>query len=337
MKITVFGAGSWGTALSIVLARNGHEVILWARSAERAAQIAQTRHNPVYLKDAILPDSIQITADVTKAASNRELWVMATPSQSVRELAATLHPFTDAKLVIVSVAKGIENGTLKTATEVLREVFPQVPSTQIGVLYGPSHAEEVAKDKPTLVVTAAGSKETATLIQQTFLRPELRVYVNPDLIGVEISGSVKNVLAIAAGISDGLGFGDNTKAAILTRGMAEIRRLGLAMGAKPETFAGLAGIGDLVVTCMSRHSRNRYFGEQIGRGKTREQVEEEMQMVAEGVKTTLSTVALAQKYQVEMPITHAIYQVLFEDKSPRQAVTELMTRTPKEEHDWLSH
>lgn len=335
MKITVFGAGSWGTALSIALCRNGHEVILWARSSANAQTIQATRKNPTYLAEAHLPVEILVSSDLEVAAKDREMWVMATPSQSVRQFSTLLTPFVSANLLIVSVAKGIENGTLKTSSEVLAEVFPVVPKSQIGVLYGPSHAEEVAQDKPTLVVAAAGSLATAQIIQKTFIRPKLRVYVNPDLKGVEISGSVKNVLAIAAGISDGLGFGDNTKAAILTRGMAEIRRLGLAMGAKPETFAGLAGIGDLVVTCMSRHSRNRYFGEQIGLGKSREQVESEMQMVAEGVKTTISTVALAQLYEVEMPITQAVFRVLFEGQNPRDAVNELMTRTAKEEIDWL--
>lgn len=334
--VTVFGGGSWGTALAVSLANTGHEVTLWVRRDAAATVMQTTRKNPDYLSDAPLPDRLTITANLASAAQDKSIWVIATPSQSVRALAALLHPYLHPNLYVVSVAKGIENETLKTTSQVLAETLAPLPLAHIGVLYGPSHAEEVISGMPTTVVVAAGSEETARVLQQTFMSPTLRIYLNPDLIGVEISGSVKNVMAIAAGISDGLGWGDNTKAAILTRGMAEIQRLGLAMGAKPETFAGLAGIGDLVVTCMSKHSRNRYLGEQIGKGRLLADIEAEMKMVAEGVRTTRSTLALAKKYHVEMPITEAVYAILFDGKNPLEVVQSLMARAAKREGDWLN-
>ncbi|MFQ5569416.1 MAG: NAD(P)H-dependent glycerol-3-phosphate dehydrogenase [Rhodothermales bacterium] len=332
--IAVFGAGSWGTALAISLVTNGHEVTLWARRPEAAATMARERHNPTYLPDAILPDDLQITSDLESAATGKDLWLIATPSHAVRSLAKRLRPFVGPDLIIISVAKGIENDTLATTTQVLREELPAVPHEQIGVLYGPSHAEEVAAGRPTTLVAAAPSIQIAEHVQTLFMTPSLRVYVNDDVLGVEIGGSVKNVMAIAAGMGDGIGYGDNAKAAIITRGMAEIQRLGRAMGARPATFAGLTGIGDLVVTCTSRHSRNRFLGEQIGKGKTLEEVQSEMKMVAEGVRTTASVMALARKYAIEMPITEAVYAILFEGKQPADAVRDLMTRAAKQE-DWL--
>lgn len=332
--VAMFGAGSWGTALSVSLAQAGHAVTLWARRPEATATMRQTRHNPTYLPDVTIPASVRITSDLEAAATAADVWVLATPSQAVRDLAERLCTYARADLIVVSLAKGIENRTLKTTTQVASEVLDAVPPTQIGVLYGPSHAEEVAEGKPTTVVAAAPTAEIAERIQAVFMTPRLRVYVNTDVIGVEIGGSVKNVLAIAAGISDGVGYGDNAKAALITRGIAEIRRLGLAMGALPSTFAGLAGIGDLVVTCMSRHSRNRYLGEQIGRGKTLDEVEAEMSMVAEGVRTTQSVRDLARRHHIEMPITEAVYAILFEQKNPDEAVDELMTRSAKREN-WL--
>ncbi|SHK43411.1 NAD(P)H-dependent glycerol-3-phosphate dehydrogenase [Rhodothermus profundi] len=333
-KVTVFGAGSWGTALALLLASNGHAVTLWARRAQVAEHIRRTRHNPTYLPEVELPASIQVTAELREAAVAREVWIVATPAQAVRALAEQLRPWAHPALIIVSVAKGLEIATLKTTTQVLAEVLPIVPRERIGVLYGPSHAEEVAAGMPTTVVASAPSCAVAEEIQELFMAPTFRVYVNPDLIGVEIAGSVKNVLALAAGMSDGVGFGDNAKAALITRGLAEIQRLGVRLGADPSTFAGLAGIGDLVVTCMSRHSRNRYVGEQIGRGRTLEEVQQEMQMVAEGVPTTAAVYRLARELGVEMPITEAVYQILFEGKKPREAVRELMAREAKYE-DWL--
>ncbi|MBN8587339.1 MAG: NAD(P)H-dependent glycerol-3-phosphate dehydrogenase [Rhodothermia bacterium] len=335
-RIAIFGSGSWGTALAIGLVEKGHEVTLWARRQEAAKAMRENRHNPDYLPDVRLPEGLNITHNLGNTAREKEMWVIATPSHSIRALATSLKPFAHKKLIVVSVAKGIENGTLLTTSQVLSDVLiPLVPKSHIGVLYGPSHAEEVILGMPTTVVAAAGSRTAAQEIQHTFMSKKLRIYVNPDLLGVEISGSVKNVMAIAAGISDGVGYGDNTKAAILTRGMAEIRRLGLAMGAKPETFSGLAGIGDLVVTCMSQHSRNRFVGEQIGRGRSLEEIQAEMNMVAEGVRTTQSVMELARKLHVEMPITEAVHSLLFEGKKPQEVVMHLMTRAAKNELDWL--
>ena len=333
-NIAVLGAGSWGTALAVLLAQNGHAVTLWARRPEAAARLRAERHNPNYLPDVILPEAIHVTADLEAAAGDKDLWVMAMPSQAVREAARRAAPLVRKGLIVVSVAKGIENGTLLTTSQVLADVLEEVPPERIGVLYGPSHAEEVAEGKPTTVVAAAHDPDVAREIQSVFMASNLRVYVNTDVIGVEIAGSVKNVLAIAAGISDGVGYGDNTKAGIVTRGIAEIQRLGLAMGAEASTFSGLAGIGDLVVTCMSRHSRNRFLGEQIGQGKKLEEAEREMQMVAEGVRTTASVHELAQRYGVEMPITEGVYAVLFEGAKPEDVVGALMARSAKHE-DWL--
>ncbi len=333
-RVAMFGAGSWGTALSVCLARAGRPVTLWARRPEVTATMRQTRHNPTYLPDVVIPPEVEITSDLNEAAQAADIWVIATPSQAVRHLAKQLKPFAHPDLTVVSLAKGIENRTLKTTTQVLADVLDGVPTGRIGVLYGPSHAEEVAEEKPTTVVASAPGAEVAEVIQQVFMTNRLRVYVNTDVIGVEIGGSVKNVLAIAAGIGDGVGYGDNAKAALITRGIAEIRRLGLAMGARPSTFAGLAGIGDLVVTCMSSHSRNRYVGEQIGKGRTLDEIESSMSMVAEGVRTTESVRDLAHRHHIEMPITEAVYAILFDHKDPDHAVHELMTRSAKREN-WL--
>ena len=333
-RVAVIGAGSWGTALAISLAESGHDVRLWARREQAAERMRSERHNPSYLPDADIPEQIGISSDLDAVVADREFWVFATPSQAVRSVAERLAGQTPDGLIVVSVAKGIENTTLLTTTEVLAESLPTVPRGRIGVLYGPSHAEEVARHVPTTVVAAAHDVDVAEETQSLFMTTKLRVDVNQDVRGVEIAGSVKNVLAIAAGISDGVGFGDNAKAAILTRGMAEIRRLGVAMGADPLTFAGLAGIGDLVVTCMSGLSRNRHLGELIGKGMTLEEAEATMTMVAEGVRTTASVVELARRHDVEMPITFAVHSILFENKSPQEAVRDLMMRSAKRE-DWL--
>lgn len=333
-NIAVIGAGSWGTALTISLANAGHDVTLWARRPAAAAFMDQERHNPTYLPQAHIPDTVRITSNLAAAANDQDIWVFATPSQAVREVAQRLLPYAKPDVIAVSVAKGIENQTLLTTTQVLDEVLTKVPRERLAVLYGPSHAEEVVRGSPTAVVAAAYDLAVAEELQETFMTPRFRVYVNPDVIGVEIAGSVKNVLAIAAGMSDGVGFGDNAKAALITRGIAEIKRLGMALGAHGATFAGLAGIGDLVVTCMSKLSRNRHLGEQIGKGKSLEQVEAEMTMVAEGVRTTRSVHDLAKKLNIEMPITEAVYAILFKGKKPEEAVEDLMTRSAKQE-DWL--
>lgn len=327
----MLGAGSWGTALAILLAKSGHDVVLWARRPEAAEAMRRTRRNPVYLTSALLPDSVSITSNICEAVQDRDLWVFAMPAQAVRACAMQVRDETRKDLVCVSVAKGIEIGSLHTTTGVLADVLQSAPPERLGVLSGPSHAEEVAEEKPTTVVAAARSEDTVGEIQSVFAAPRFRVYRNSDLLGVEIAGSVKNVMALAAGIGDGLGYGDNTKSAIVTRGLAEIQRLGLAMGAKESTFAGLAGLGDLVVTCMSRYSRNRYAGERIGQGVSPEAVRQEMNMVAEGMSTADSVYRLAGRYDVEMPITEAVYRILFEGMAPRDAVEGLMARGLKQE------
>lgn len=333
-SITLFGAGSWGTALAVHLAAEGRDITLWARRDEVVEQMRRTRHNPTYLPDVEIPPSVRVTSDLERAAGASSLWAIAIPSQNVRSLVAGLVPHVQRGVSVVSLAKGIENETLQTMSQVLAEELPSVSTQKIGVLSGPSHAEEVAEGQPTTVVAAAPTEPRAEWIQDAFMTERLRVYVNTDVIGVEIGGSAKNVLAIAAGISDGVGYGDNAKAALVTRGLAEIRRLGLVMGATPETFSGLAGIGDLVVTCMSAHSRNRYLGEEIGKGKTLDEIQGEMAMVAEGVRTTQSLRDLARRHDVEMPITEAVYAILFDGARPREMVDELMTRSAKREH-WV--
>jgi len=333
-SITLFGAGSWGTALAVHLASEGRDITLWARREEAVDQMSRTRHNPTYLSNIELPSSVRITSDLETAAEASSLWAVAVPSQNLRSVVADLAPYMRTGVTVVSLAKGIENETLQTMSQVLAEELSDLSAQQIGVLYGPSHAEEVAEGRPTTVVAAAPTEPRAEWIQHAFMTDRLRVYANTDVIGVEIGGSAKNVLAIASGISDGVGYGDNAKAALVTRGLAEMRRLGLAMGAELRTFAGLAGIGDLLVTCMSSHSRNRYLGEQIGEGKTLDEILTEMDMVAEGVRTTQSVRDLARRHGVEMPITEAVHAVLFEGERPADRVDDLMTRSAKREH-WL--
>jgi glycerol-3-phosphate dehydrogenase (NAD(P)+) len=333
-SIVVFGAGSWGTALAVVLADKGHRVTLWARREEVARQLTESRENEAYLPGFRLPESLQITSDLLEAARSADVWIVAVPSQSVRAVAERLDKVAHPDLIVYSAAKGIENGTLLTTTQVLDEALTNVPIERLGVLYGPSHAEEVVDGKPTTVVSAGHDADVAREVQSLFLTDRFRVYMNPDVTGVEIGGSVKNVLAIGAGISDGLGYGDNAKAALITRGMAEIRRLGVAMGADPSTFGGLSGIGDVVVTCMSGWSRNRRVGEEIGQGKSLDEIVASMRMVAEGVQTTRSVYELSQKFGIDMPITQAVYEVLFEGKRPQEAVEELMSREAKRE-EWL--
>ena len=300
--IAVLGAGSWGTALAASLAGSGHDVRLWARRPEVAAEIEATRRNAAYLPGAALPDGLRATSRLAAAVDGAWLYVVAVPSQSARGVLADLAGHVAPGATVVSVAKGIENETLLTATGVVRDALPGLDASRVGVLYGPSHAEEVAIGQPTSVVVALPDVAAAEAVQAAFMAPALRVYANADVVGVEVAGSVKNVIALAAGMSDGLGLGDNAKAALVTRGLAEITRLGLAMGADAHTFAGLAGLGDLVVTCFSRHSRNRAFGERIGRGESVDDALAASSMVVEGVRTTASVQALAAREGVEMPI-----------------------------------
>ena len=328
-RIAVLGAGSWGTALAFSLAQQGRDVVLWARREEAAQTIRTTRHNASYLPDVELPESVDVTSDIEVAVEGAWLWVVAVPSQSVRGVTRSSEHRADASVTVVSVAKGIENETLLTTSGVLRETLPDVPVEQIGVLYGPSHAEEVGRGRPTTVVASFPDVGVAKRVRDAFMSPSLRVYANTDLIGVEIAGSVKNVMALAAGMGDGLGLGDNAKAATVTRGLAEITRLGLALGADPHTFSGLAGLGDLVVTCFSMHSRNRAFGEKIGAGRSVADALADSTMVVEGVRTTDSTRQLAARLGVEMPITEAVAHILAGDITPRDAVCRLMERDPK--------
>jgi glycerol-3-phosphate dehydrogenase (NAD(P)+) len=329
-RISVLGAGSWGIATSVLLCSNGHQVILWEFDRLELTKLLQQREHKRKLPGILIPGEIEITGDLT-AASGAEMLVLALPSHTLREVAKKVAELDLADPVIVNLAKGIENETLCRMSEVLKQELPVELHEKTVTLSGPSHAEEVAAKIPTTVVVAGFREEIAKLVQDAFMNPYFRVYTNSDIIGVELGGSLKNVIAIAAGICDGMGLGDNSRGALIARGLAEMIRLGEKMGAKRETFAGLSGLGDLVTTCVSKYSRNRYVGEQIGKGETLDNVLKGMAMVAEGVKTTKSAYQLSLRYEAEMPITEQVYRVLFEDKQPRQAIAELMTRDPKSE------
>lgn len=329
--IAVLGAGSWGTTLAVILARKGFRVNLWAHRSEFATRLATERENRSYLKGVLFPDSLQVFSSLHEAVAPAEMIVTAVPSQALRETAERLSGCSMQKRVIVNVAKGIELKTGMRMSEVLLACLPGLTRDRIAALYGPSHAEEVSREQPTTVVASSPSADTAALVQEVFHTSMFRVYLNTDIVGVEIAGSVKNIIAIAAGISDGIGFGDNAKAAIITRGLAEISRLCIRFGGDPVTVSGLSGIGDLVVTCLSRHSRNRYVGEQIGKGHSLDDVVGHMNMVAEGVLTSKAVHELSGKVDVEMPITRTVYEMLFEGKPVQQAILDLMTREPKKE------
>jgi len=331
MKIAVLGAGGWGTTLAVLLHYNGHNVTLWEYKSSYAKTLNKTRVNKIYLPGIQIPPEIIITHDLNSATFNQNMIVLAVPSQFLRHVVEQIPPANIKNTVLVNVAKGIETNTTYTMSKMLKEVIPTLSDDQLGILSGPSHAEEVSRRIPSAVVAASKSKDTSKLIQSAFITSYFRVYSSVDILGVELGGAFKNVIAIGAGIIDGAKFGDNTKAAIMTRGIAEISRLGIAMGALPETFAGLSGMGDLIVTCMSRHSRNRYVGEQIGAGKTLKQVLSTMDMVAEGIETSRSASQLAKKYDVETPITFEVYNILFEEKDPVTATNDLMTRDMKME------
>lgn len=331
-RIGIIGAGSFGTALSKVFIDAGNEVQIWAREADIVDQINQHHHNPAYLPDLELPKELKAVKTLQEVVQNQQLLVLATPSHTLRKMAESIKPMLKGNEVVITVSKGIEQDTFMTMSQVLVEALKGViTSDQIGVLYGPSHAEEVAHQKPTTVVAASYSTRTATYIQNTCMTSMFRIYVNNDVLGVEIGGSVKNIMAIAAGVIDGAGWGDNTKAALITRGLHEIKRMGVQFGAHTDTFSGLTGMGDLIVTCTSEHSRNRRLGLEIGKGKSLDEVVEGMDMVAEGVKTTRAVYYWAKKHGIEMPITTAIYQVLFEGMNPVDALNDLMNRDPKQE------
>lgn len=331
MKISVIGAGGWGTTLAILLHFNGHKVTLWEYVKSYSRVLEKTRENTNYLPGIPIPEEIKITNDLDTALHQQNMVVLAVPSQHLRKVIRNANPSDLKNSILVNVAKGIENDSLMTMSQMLKDEIPSLDNDQMGVLSGPSHAEEVARRIPTAVVAASTNAETSKSIQAAFITSYFRVYGSTDILGVEMGGAFKNVIAIGAGIIDGAKFGDNTKAAIMTRGIAEISRLGITMGAQPETFAGLSGMGDLIVTCMSRHSRNRYVGEQIGSGKTLKQVLKSMKMIAEGVETSRSASMLAKKNNVETPITSEVYKILFEDKDPVKATTDLMTRDMKME------
>ncbi len=331
MKVSVLGAGGWGTTLAILLHYNGHDVILWEYKKSYAKELIKKHVNPRYLPGVSIPKEMKISYDLGESTGDKNLIILAVPSQFLRSVVKKIN-FSDIKnSILVSVSKGIEKGTLLTMAQMLKDVHPLLGKDQIGVLSGPSHAEEVSRRIPTAVTVASEEPVTSKSIQAAFMNSYFRVYSSTDILGVELGGAFKNVIAIGAGIIDGAGFGDNTKAAIMTRGVSEISRLGSAMGAHPETFAGLSGMGDLIVTCMSKHSRNRYVGEQLGKGKKLKQILKSMEMVAEGVETSRSASQLAKKFDVETPITNEVYKILFEDKDPVKATTDLMTRDMKME------
>ncbi|AJY77186.1 NAD(P)H-dependent glycerol-3-phosphate dehydrogenase [Paenibacillus beijingensis] len=325
-KAAVLVAGSWGTALAAVLADNGYEVSIWTRNASQADEINVRHTNTRFLPKAVLPAAVTATTDMEAALRGAALALFAAPSSAMRAVAQSASRYLENDTLVIHAAKGFEAESLKRMSTVLSEELDR-PQAEIVVLSGPSHAEEVVERKPTTVVVAAESQEAAEKAQDALINTDFRVYTNSDVVGVEVAGAIKNIIALGAGLSDGLGFGDNAKAALLTRGLAEIGRLGAAMGANPLTFAGLAGVGDLIVTCTSPHSRNWRAGSLIAAGGTLEEVLQKMGMVVEGVRTTRAAHLLAERYEVEMPITEQLFQVLFENKSPRAAVEDLMGRT----------
>ena len=331
-KISVLGSGSWGLALALLLHNNGHEVLLWSARPENARKLREKRENPDRLPGVRLPDEIDVLTDMERALKDVDVTVLAVASPYIRSTAHKMAPFVCKDQKIVNVAKGIEEKTLKTLSEVIEE---EIPQGNVAVLSGPSHAEEVGRGLPTTCVISAHTQEAAEYLQSIFMSPVFRVYTTPDILGVELGGALKNVIALAAGTADGLGYGDNTKAALITRGITEIGRLGKKMGAQMETFYGLSGIGDLIVTCASKHSRNRKAGYLIGQGYTMEEAMKEVQMVVEGVYSARAARELAEKYEVEMPIITEVNRVLFEGKSAAEAVMDLMLRDKKVETPML--
>ncbi len=328
-KVSVLGSGSWGTAMAMCLANNGHNILLWSRNEETTANLAKTHINEKYLPAVVLPGNIDYTSDISKCG-DADVIIVATPSHTVREVCKNIAPHIADGQIIVSISKGFDMEKYNRLSQVITE---EIPNCTVAAMSGPSHAEEVVKKLPTTNVVACKDIEVAKYIQKIFISEHFRIYTTDDIVGVELGGSLKNVIALCAGISDGLGYGDNTKAALMTRGMAEIIRLGLAMGAKYETFTGLSGIGDLIVTCTSMHSRNRRAGILIGQGKSPEQAQQEVKMVVEGVKTAKAVKHLSERYNVEMPISQVAYEVLFEGMSVKESVRTLMSRAMRSERE----
>lgn len=332
VKVGIMGAGSWGTALALLLHSNGHEVTVWSISEEEVQMLSEKREHESKLPGVKIPEDMLFTSDMESAIKGKDFLVLAVPSKFTRSTARSMKPYVADGQIIVDVAKGIEEDTLMTLSQQIEE---EIPQADVAVLSGPSHAEEVGRGLPTAVVIGAKTEETAAYLQDKFMNKVFRVYISPDMLGMELGGSLKNVIALAAGIADGLGYGDNTKAALITRGIAEIARLGTKMGAHMETFYGLSGMGDLIVTCASVHSRNRKAGYLMGKGYTMQQAMNEVKMVVEGVYSAKAAKSLAEKYDVEMPIIMEVNKVLFEDKPAADAVRDLMVRDKKVETPML--
>ena len=328
-NVAVIGAGSWGTALATVLHNNGNKVTIWSIMESEIEMLNTYHEHKDKLPGVKLPDDMVFTTDLKKAVEEKEFLILAVPSVFTRSTAKSMAPFVSDGQIFVCVAKGIEEDTFMTISDVVTE---EIPNADVAIMCGPSHAEEVGIGLPTTVVAGATTRETAEKIQDIFMNQVFRVYTSPDILGMELGGSLKNVIALAAGLADGLGYGDNTKAALITRGIAEVSRLALAMGAKVETLNGLTGIGDLIVTCESKHSRNRKAGMLMGQGYTMEEATKEVKMVVEGIYSAKAALGLAKKYQVEMPIIESVNQVLFEGKKAEAAVEDLMLRDKRIEH-----
>ncbi|MEG0805430.1 MAG: NAD(P)H-dependent glycerol-3-phosphate dehydrogenase [Lachnospiraceae bacterium] len=331
-KISIIGAGSWGIALSTVLSKNGHDVVVWSVIEDEIQSLNTHREHLTKLPGVKLSENISFTTDLKAAVTDRDLLVMAVPSVYTRSTAKSMAPFLKPGQLIVNVAKGIEETTLMTLTDIIED---EIPSARVAALSGPSHAEEVGRGLPTTCVAGAKTQEIAEFIQNTFMNEVFRVYTSPDMLGMELGASLKNVIALAAGMADGLGYGDNTKAALITRGIAEISRLAIKMGAHMETLSGLTGIGDLIVTCASVHSRNRRAGFLMGQGKTMQEAMDEVKMVVEGVYSAKAAMSLAKNYDIPMPIVEQVNKVLFEGMPAKEAVSELMLRDKKIEHSDL--
>ena len=332
-KIGMIGAGSWGVALSWLLTNNGHEVTVWSALGDEIDMLDKEREHKDKLPGVKLQDSMRFTKSLGEAVTEKDLLVLAVPSIFTRKTAAQMKALVKDGQIVVNVAKGIEEDSLKTLDVQIAE---EIPQAKIAVLSGPTHAEEVGRGLPTTIVAASKDRQVAEYVQEIFSSEVFRVYTSPDVLGVELGAALKNVVALAAGMADGLGYGDNTKAALITRGLAEISRLGIAMGGKPETFSGLTGMGDLIVTCASVHSRNRKAGYLMGQGKSPKEAMDEVKMVVEGVYSAKAAVALAKQYGIEMPIVDKVNEILFAEKSAKDAMHELMTRDKRTEHDTLS-
>ena len=335
MNIAVIGSGSWGMTLAMHLLKNGHTVSVWFYLQVDYEQASKIRELPDYLPGVSLPEGLEFTTNLEQCIADKALILVAIPSPTVGSTLASIQHLIQPDTIIVNVAKGIENNSLRTMSQVIAHTLPDHSVGNIATLYGPTHAEEVVKGMPSTIVAACPEEDTARTVQQAFMSEALRVYTNQDILGVEYGGSLKNVIAIAAGILAGMGYGDNTLAALLTRGLFEMTRLGVKLGAREETFAGLSGMGDLIVTCLSSHSRNRHVGFELGKGRKLTEILAEMKMIAEGINTAKSVHQLIQKTGVEMPISEQIFQVLFADKSPHLAVEELMGRAPVPERHSL--